>query len=186
MIQAFAALTSQSHLVEDWKYQPRELQPEDVELKVVCSGVCHSDVHQLLGEWGESPRPIVCGHEIVGVVVRRGHAALHDVGARVAVGTKVGACFKCEACDKGTENYCRKLVDTYTGVHEATKTRTHGGFAYGVVVDSRFAFALPESLPSTTAAPMMCAGATVYSPLRKNVKPGDSVAVVGVSCCSTP
>src|SRR4051794_31338478 len=89
---------------------------------------CHSDCHQLHMEWKNSPRPLVAGHEIVGIVVRRGDKAIHNVGDRVSVGTLVGCCMKCDACKNGEENYCRYAVDTYTGTHVATKTRTHGGF----------------------------------------------------------
>jgi D-arabinose 1-dehydrogenase-like Zn-dependent alcohol dehydrogenase len=116
----------------------------------------------------------------VGIVVRKGEKARHELGQRVAVGTLVGCCFECESCKLGEENYCRGAVDTYTGTHKATNMRTHGGFAEGMVVDSRFAFAIPESLPTTTAAPLMCAGATVFSPLKRCCKPSDSIAIVGI------
>ena len=141
---------------------------------------CHSDCHQLHMEWKNSPRPLVAGHEIVGIVVRKGEKSIHNIGDRVAVGTLVGCCMKCEACKNGEENYCRFAVDTYTGTHAATGTRTHGGFAEGMVVDSRFAFRVPDNLPSTTCAPLMCAGATVFSPLHRYCKPSHSVGIVGI------
>ena len=133
-------------------------------------------------EWKsvKQQRPIVPGHEIVGIVVRAGAKAAHRVGTRVAVGTVVGSCGKCEECAAGEENYCTRAVDTYNGIHPATKTRTHGGFAERVVVDSKFAYAVPAELPSTTAAPLMCAGVTVYSPLKRNFRPGARVGVVGI------
>jgi D-arabinose 1-dehydrogenase-like Zn-dependent alcohol dehydrogenase len=134
----------------------------------------------LHNEWKDSPRPIVPGHEIVGVVIKRGDEAIHQLGDRVAVGTLVGCCMKCDSCILGEENYCRQAVDTYTGTHVATKSRTHGGFAEGMVVDSRFAFKVPDSLPSTTCAPLMCAGATTFSPLHRYCKPTDTVGIVGI------
>jgi D-arabinose 1-dehydrogenase-like Zn-dependent alcohol dehydrogenase len=141
---------------------------------------CHSDCHQLHNEWKTNVRPLVPGHEIVGIVVRRGDKAVHSIGDRVAVGTLVGCCMNCPSCIRGEENYCRFAVDTYTGTHAATKTRTHGGFAKGMVVDSRFAFKVPESLPSTTCAPLMCAGATVFSPIHRYCKQEHSIGVVGI------
>lgn len=180
-IRAFASMDASKPVLEDWSYTPRDLQPEDVELEIVACGVCHSDCHQLLGEWAFAKlRPLVPGHEIVGVVRRRGDKARHALGDRVAVGTLVGCCFACEECLRGEENYCRKAVDTYTGTHAATKTRTHGGFAERMVVDSRFAFKLDDSLPSTTAAPLMCAGATTYSPLKRYCDKSSRVGVVGI------
>jgi D-arabinose 1-dehydrogenase-like Zn-dependent alcohol dehydrogenase len=141
---------------------------------------CHSDCHRLYNEWSNTPRPLVPGHEIVGIVVRRGDKARYNVGERVSVGTIVGCCFQCEACKNGEESYCRYAIDTYVGTHVATKTRCHGGFAEGMVVDSRFAFKVPESLPSSTCAPLMCAGATVFSPLKRYCKPTHSIGVVGI------
>jgi len=158
------------------------LQPDDVVLRVVASGVCHSDVHQIKSEWkgvGKA-RPLVPGHEIIGVVTRAGERSVVKPGMRVGVGTLVGCCFTCESCKAGEESYCPKGVDTYTGVHAATGIRTHGGFAEQVVVDSRFCFAIPDSLPSETAAPMLCAGITVYSPLRRWCTPQSAVAIVGI------
>lgn len=112
--------------------------------------------------------------------MRKGDKAVHELGDRVAVGTLVGCCMECVSCKQGEENYCRHAVDTYTGVHVKTKTRTHGGFAEGMVVDSRFAFKVPDALPSTTCAPLMCAGATVFSPINRYCKSTDAVGVVGI------
>ena len=182
-IRAFAAVGATDDFCTAWAYEPRALQPEDVDIRVVACGVCHSDVHQCKREWkgAKQQRPLVPGHEIVGVVVRAGAKARHSVGDRVAVGTCVGSCGACEQCLSGEENYCRDAVDTYTGTHVATKSRTHGGFAERVVVDSRFAFAVPPQIPSTTAAPLMCAGVTVFAPLHRLITPGlTTVGIVGI------
>ena len=181
-IRAFAAVEAGDKRVREWSYEPRALQPNDVEIRITASGVCHSDLHQILQEWGpnEAKRPIVPGHEIVGYVVRAGPQATHKVGDRVAVGTGVGSCGQCEECSKGDESYCPEWVDTYMGVHKATGTRTHGGYADRVVVDSKFVFAVPPALPSTTAAPLMCAGITVYQPLKRHFKENAAVGVVGI------
>jgi len=144
----------------------------------------HSDLHQILQEWGnnEAKRPFVPGHEIVGLVVRVGNVAANSfrVNERVAVGTIVGSCGTCEQCSHGEESYCCELVDTYMGTHKATGERTYGGFAERIVVDYRFVYRLPESLPSTTAAPLMCAGITVYQPLVRHFRKGASIGVVGI------
>jgi D-arabinose 1-dehydrogenase-like Zn-dependent alcohol dehydrogenase len=162
--------------------QLRDLQPEDAELQVICCGVCHSDVHQVKSEWKsiKKNRPLVPGHEIVARVVRAGPKSVVKPGQRVGVGTLVGCCLQCQACKQGEESYCTKAVDTYNGVHAATGMRCHGGFAERMVVDSRFCFPIPDALPSETAAPMLCAGITVYSPLRRWCTPQSAVAIVGI------
>jgi len=158
----------------------RPLQAADVELKVLCCGVCHSDIHQIKSEWKgiKKNRPLVPGHEIVGRVVRAGPKAVNvKPGMRVGVGTLVGCCFECEACNSGAESYCPKAVDTYNGTHVGTGMRCHGGFSETMIVDSRFCFPIPDSLPSETAAPMLCAGITVYSPLKRWCTPSSAVAI---------
>jgi uncharacterized zinc-type alcohol dehydrogenase-like protein len=181
-IRAIAAVGEQDSTVKSWKYTPRPLQPEDIDIRIVACGVCHSDLHQVKKEWKQvkQQRPLVPGHEIVGIVIRAGPKSIHKIGTRVAVGTCVGSCSTCELCKRGEENYCAKAVETYNGIHPATKTVTRGGFAERMIVDSRFAFQVPDSLPTTTAAPLMCAGATVYSPLKKYTNKESRVGIVGI------
>jgi uncharacterized zinc-type alcohol dehydrogenase-like protein len=138
---------------------------------MTCS-VCHSDVHLLDGDWGEVRRPLVPGHEIIGRVIHSG--AGHAAGSIVGIGWQSGCCGQCLACTSGREHLC-------TGGKQRTCVGRQGGFASQVRVDGRFAFALPESLDLRTAAPLLCAGLTVFSPLeRLGAREGMRVGVVGV------
>lgn len=146
----------------------------EVEIEVVHCSVCHSDVHLLDGDWGDVKRPLVPGHEIVGHVVRRGPDATLAVGALVGVGWQAGACGECHACRTAREHLC-------TGGKVRTCVGRQGGFATRVRVDDRFAFELPRTLDASTAAPLLCAGLTVFSPMeRLGVGAGMRVGVVGV------
>ncbi len=145
-----------------------------VDVEVLHCSVCHSDLHLLDGDWGEVARPLIPGHEIVGRVLRGGPEARHAPGALVGIGWQAGACGSCPACTSGREHLC-------TGGKVRTCVGRQGGFATEVRVDGRFAFALPEGLDPSTAAPLLCAGLTVFSPLeRLGARPGLRVGVVGV------
>jgi uncharacterized zinc-type alcohol dehydrogenase-like protein len=137
-----------------------------------CS-VCHSDVHLLDGDWGDVARPLVPGHEIVGRVIRKGLEARHALGTSVGIGWQAGCCFSCAACRSGREHLC-------SGGKVRTCVGRAGGFASEVRVDSRFAFELPSTLQLSSAAPLLCAGLTVFSPLeRLGAGPGRRVGIVG-------
>lgn len=146
----------------------------DVDIEVQHCSVCHSDVHLLDGDWGDIARPLIPGHEVVGRVVSAGPDATLAVGALVGVGWQCGACGRCPACTSGREHLC-------TGGKKRTCVGRQGGFATRVRVDADFAFELPTALDPTTAAPLLCAGLTVFSPLeRLGAKAGVRVGVVGV------
>lgn len=146
----------------------------EVDLEIHHCSVCHSDVHLVDGDWGEVKKPLIPGHEIVGRVLRQGPQSHHQVGAMVGVGWQAGACGACAACVSGREHLC-------TGGKVRTCVGRQGGFATELRVDARFAFALPEGLDLGTAAPLLCAGLTVFSPLERfKVGPGRRVGVVGV------
>jgi uncharacterized zinc-type alcohol dehydrogenase-like protein len=154
-------------------YEPAPLGPHDVEIRISHCGICHSDVHLVDGDWGMGSYPMVPGHEIVGTIAALGPEVAHlDAGQRVGVGWQRGACFVCEACGNGDENLC--------AANEATCVGHHGGFADRIRLDGRFAFPIPEGLAPENAAPLLCGGATVYSPLRRFVKPSMRVGVVGI------
>jgi uncharacterized zinc-type alcohol dehydrogenase-like protein len=154
-------------------YDPAPLGPHDVEIRVSHCGICHSDVHLVDGDWGVGTYPMVPGHEIVGTVVALGTEVSHlEAGARVGVGWQRGACLACDSCAAGEENLCLR--------NEATCVNHHGGFADRIRLDGRFAFPIPDGLASENAAPLLCGGATVYSPLRRWVKPSMRVGVVGI------
>ncbi len=169
---AFAALAAKQALVPH-EYEPRPLQPEDVEIEISHCGICHSDIHLIDNDWSSSVYPLVPGHEIVGTVVAAGRSCTLGVGQRVGVGWQRSACFDCEQCRAGNENLCLR--------QEATCVGHMGGFARRIRIDGRFAFPLPASLDAATAAPLLCAGVTVFAPLRRwGIRAGARVGVIGL------
>jgi uncharacterized zinc-type alcohol dehydrogenase-like protein len=172
-IHAFAARAPGAAL-QPFDYELHKLGPYDVDVKVSHCGICHSDVHLIDNDWGISHYPLVPGHEIVGTVAATGEAVEQlNIGERVGVGWQSGSCLRCEWCLNGYENLCRSKV--------LTCVQRHGGFADFVRTDSRFTFSIPESLGSAGAAPLLCAGVTVYAPMRRyGVRPHHHVGVVGI------
>ena len=171
-IHAWAAREKKGAL-EPFEYEPAPLGPHDVEIAISHCGICHSDVHLVDGDWGVGAYPMVPGHEIVGSVAVVGEAVRHlKVGERVGVGWQRSSCLACEACVGGEENLC--VSD------EATCVDHHGGFADRIRVDGRFAFPIPDDLPSESAAPLLCGGVTVYAPLSRLARPSMRVGVVGI------
>jgi uncharacterized zinc-type alcohol dehydrogenase-like protein len=160
----------------------REVGPNDVLIEVTHAGICHSDIHTVRGDWGPQPYPLVPGHEIVGVVSEVGAAVTgHRVGDRVGVGCMVNSCRECANCRSGNEQYCLNgMVGTY-GAVDRDGTVTQGGYSTHVVVDADFVLRVPDGIDSAAAAPLLCAGITTYSPLRRwGAGPGKQVAVVGL------
>ncbi|HTV82923.1 MAG TPA: NAD(P)-dependent alcohol dehydrogenase [Acidobacteriaceae bacterium] len=157
-----------------FRYDAGELCPQDVEVRITHCGVCHSDLHLIDNDWGISQYPFIPGHEIVGTVVEAGEAVRHlGAGDRVGVGWQADSCGFCEWCRKGEENLCAQIQATCVG--------RHGGYAEAVRVNARFAVKLPQALDSETAAPLLCAGITVYRPLRiAGVNPSSRVGVIGI------
>jgi D-arabinose 1-dehydrogenase-like Zn-dependent alcohol dehydrogenase len=144
-----------------------------VEIEITQCGVRHSDRHLIDNDWQTSQYPLVPGHEVVGTVARKGPLVMHlDLGARVGVGWQCGSCLQCEWCERGDENLCERIVETCVG--------RHGGFADRIRVDGRFAFSIPDSLSSEVAAPLLCGGITVYSPLRRYARPQSRAGIVGI------
>ncbi|MGE5626362.1 MAG: NAD(P)-dependent alcohol dehydrogenase [Bacillota bacterium] len=172
-ISAWAASKARSPLTA-FRYEPAPLGPRDVEIRISHCGICHSDLHLINDDWGVSRYPLVPGHEIVGTVTGLGSGVSHlKVGQRVGVGWQRSACGECEYCRRGDDNLCAKT--------EATCVGHHGGFAAAIVTDGRFAFPIPDALESALAAPLLCAGVTVFSPLaRHGVGPGMRVGIVGI------
>ena len=171
---------------EAWSYHPRVLGDEDVEIAITHCGICGSDLHTAFGGWGEVSYPIIVGHEIVGTVRQKGSKVSEfSIGDRVGVGAQCHACMgrqgkHCPGCQSGNENHCEvDRVDTYNG-RFTDGERSQGGYAQAIRVDSSFVFKIPENISSEQAAPLLCAGATTYSPLvRYGAGPNKRVGVVG-------
>ncbi|MCL3778051.1 MULTISPECIES: NAD(P)-dependent alcohol dehydrogenase [unclassified Actinomyces] len=163
--------------------------PKDIYFEVRYAGICHSDIHTARGEWGPTSYPIVPGHEIAGVVTRVGaEVTRYKVGDRVGVGCMVNACGRCGYCTTGYEQFCAGDPDgeglpgtLWTYGPDAEGEPTAGGYAQGFTVSEDFACRIPESIPFEAAAPLLCAGITTYSPLKRyGAGPGRRVAVVGM------
>ena len=172
-IHGLAAHAAGAHLLP-YKYDPGELQANEVEIKISHCGVCHSDIHLIDNDFGFSKYPFIPGHEIVGTVVAVGsHVLDRTTGERVGVGWQSDSCGICEWCRQGDEHLCAKAHPTCVG--------RNGGYADRIRVDSRFAIPVPTVLDSENVAPLLCAGITVYSPLRNHgVRPSSRVGVIGI------
>ena len=180
-VAAYAAPSATEPLVRT-TIDRRDVGPRDVRIDIAYAGICHSDIHTARGEWGEIAYPQVVGHEIVGTVAEVGSEVTgFALGQRVGVGCMVNSCRECEACKAGLEQYCHKgNIGTYASV-DRDGTITQGGYAQSVVVDQDFVLRVPESIPYEAAAPLLCAGITLWSPLRHwGAGPGKRVAIVGL------
>ena len=164
------------------KLQRRALGPKDVAIKLLYCGVCHSDIHTIRGDWGRIQYPQIVGHELAGEVVAVGSSVSKlGVGARVGVGTMVNSCRTCAECQAGHENYCLNGNTQTYGSKDRDGTITQGGYSTFVVVDEDFVVNIPDAMDLADAGPLLCAGVTVYSPLRRwGVSPGKRVAIVGM------
>jgi uncharacterized zinc-type alcohol dehydrogenase-like protein len=172
-INSYAA-PSQGARLTPHAFDPGRLGSNEVEVAVTHCGICHTDVHLIDNDWGISSFPLVPGHEIVGTVTALGKSA-HDlkIGQRVGIGWQAGSCMKCEWCKAGEENLCLSAQPTCVG-HA-------GGYADKVRADARFAFPIPKALSSAEAAPLLCAGATVFTPLLDHkARRGTKLGVVSV------
>ncbi|MER5948178.1 NAD(P)-dependent alcohol dehydrogenase [Streptomyces sp. NPDC001904] len=161
----------------------RELRPDDIAVRVDFCGVCHSDVHALRTHDEHAGAPLVPGHEFTGVVTGTGaEVTAFSVGDGVAVGNIVDSCGTCAMCVAGQENYCRSFPTlTYGGTDRVDGSTTLGAYSREYVVREGFAYALPAGLDPAAAAPLLCAGVTVWEPLRAlRVGPDNRVAVAGL------
>ena len=180
-VNSYAAPSATEPLVAT-SIERRDIGPKDVLIEIAYSGICHSDIHTVRGEWGDIQYPLTVGHEIVGVVTEVGsEVTLHTVGARVGVGCMVNSCRECVNCLAGEEQYCLKGNTGTYGSVDRDGTITQGGYSTHIVVVEDFVLSVPESIPYEAAAPLLCAGITTYSPLAHwNAGPGTQVAVVGM------
>lgn len=160
----------------------RDVGAHDVRIEIAYSGICHSDIHQVRNEWFEGIFPMVPGHEIAGFVVEVGsEVSSYKPGDRVGVGTFVDSCRTCEYCLEGRQNFCLAgNVQTYNG-RDYGGNATLGGYSREIVVDENYVLSLPAALDMAAAAPLLCAGITVYTPLKHwGAGPGKRVAVIGM------
>lgn len=180
-VKAIAAPSATEPLVPT-TVERRDLGPHDVLIAIHYAGICHSDIHTARGEWGPVTWPIVVGHEIAGVVAEVGpEVTRHAVGDRVGVGCMVDSCRECDNCRRGLEQYCAQgNIGTYGSVGRDGRP-TAGGYSTHIVVTEDFVLRIPEGLALDVAAPLLCAGVTLYSPLSHwGAGPGKKVAIVGL------
>lgn len=168
-----------------WEFERRPVGDNDVLIDVKYASICHSDIHQMKGDWGPQKYPQVPGHEIVGIVAAVGkNVTKFKVGDRAGVGCMVDSCMTCDSCKAGEEHYCDngETLFTYGNPDEQSPTGiTQGGYATNIVVRDHFAVHIPEHISFEQAAPLLCAGITTYAPLMQaNFKVGDKVGVAGI------
>jgi uncharacterized zinc-type alcohol dehydrogenase-like protein len=181
-VSAYAATSATGPLTKT-TITRRDVGPHDVRFDIHFAGICHSDIHTVRAEWGQPRYPVVPGHEIAGVVTEIGPQVTgFKVGDRVGVGCFVDSCRECDNCAAGLEQYCTGsgMIGTYNAVGRDGQP-TQGGYSGSIVVDENFVLRIPDALPLDATAPLLCAGITTYSPLRRwNVGPGTRLGVIGL------
>lgn len=178
----YAAHTAKKPLTL-FSFERRDPGAHDVLIDIKYCGICHSDIHQARDEWGGSAFPMVPGHEIAGIVKSVGPSVTKfKVGDRVGVGCFVDSCRTCGPCREGLEQYCDfGMTGTYNSKDRKTGAATQGGYSDRIVVDENYVLRMPDNLPLDAAAPLLCAGITLYSPLMHwKAGPGKKVAIVGL------
>lgn len=181
-VKGLAALKAGGPLTT-YEFERRSLGEKDVAFQISHAGICHSDIHQVREEWGPAIFPMVPGHEIVGHVSAIGsQVSKFKVGDRIGVGVFIDSCRKCPPCLAGLQQYCDEgMTGTYNGYERDGKTIAFGGYSDGFVINEAYGVSIPENLEMAGVAPLLCAGITLYSPLRHfKVAPGMQVAVMGL------
>ena len=178
--RAYAAPASNVPLAP-YTFERRQPGEHDVLIDIKYCGICHSDIHQVRNEWGEGAFPMVPGHEIAGLVSAVGsQVTRYKPGDRVGVGCFIDSCRTCNECKHGLQQYCEHTIWTYNS-RERDGSPTQGGYSDRIVVDENYVLRIPENLPLDAAAPLLCAGITLYSPLMHwQAGPGKQVAVLGL------
>ncbi|MFI1189838.1 NAD(P)-dependent alcohol dehydrogenase [Streptomyces californicus] len=180
-VAAYAAPRAKAPL-ERTTIERRPVGEFDVLIDIKFAGICHSDIHQARDGWGEGIFPMVPGHEIAGIVAETGSGVTRfKVGDHVGVGCMVDSCGQCDACRAGREQHCAEgNTQTYNALDRSGEP-TYGGYSTHIVVRDAFVVSIPEGIALDEAAPLLCAGITTYSPLKRwGVGPGKKVAVVGL------
>jgi uncharacterized zinc-type alcohol dehydrogenase-like protein len=179
--KGYAAAVAKAPL-QPYSFERREPRQHDVAIDIKYCGICHSDIHQARDEWGGAIFPMGPGHEIAGVVTAVGSKVTKfKVGDKVGIGCFVDSCRECEQCKDGLEQYCAVgAVWTYNA-KEKNGEPTFGGYSDKIVADENYVLRLPDNLPLDAVAPLLCAGITLYSPLKHwQTGPGKKVAIVGL------
>lgn len=180
--KAFGTEAAEARLKE-LNIQRREVTPYDVEIEILYCGICHSDLHSIHNDWGGTTYPIVPGHEIVGRVTKVGEGVTKfKVGDLAGVGCIVDSCRECDHCHEGEEQFCDNgWTVVFNSPDKKYGGMTYGGFSESIVVDENYVVHVPNSLDLKSAAPILCAGITVYSPLKHwNAGPGKNVGIIGL------
>jgi uncharacterized zinc-type alcohol dehydrogenase-like protein len=179
--KAYAAQSATSPLAP-FSFERRAPRPDDVVIEILYSGICHSDIHTARSEWGPAAYPCVPGHEIVGKIKAVGKRVKRfKIGDLAGVGCFVDSCGKCAPCKTHEQQFCAQTVFTYNGTELDGKTPTQGGYSTVIVVREKYALKIKKGVPLERVAPLLCAGITTYSPLKRHgVKKGSKVGVVGL------
>ena len=180
--RGYAVLSAKAPLIP-YEFQRRELGAYDVGFDIQFSGICHSDIHQAREEWGAALFPMVPGHEIVGTVTKVGSSVTKfKVGDKIGVGVFIDSCRNCKNCKKGLQQYCLEgMTGTYNGYERNSQSIAFGGYANYFVINEEYAVHIPSNLELAGVAPLLCAGITLYSPIRHwKVGPNSKVAVMGL------
>ena len=178
------AVHSQTDKLAPWNFERRNVGPKDVLIEILFSGICHSDIHQVRSEWGPARYPMVPGHEIVGRITEVGSdVTKFKVGQLAGIGCMVDSCKECPTCKGGQEQFCEKgeTVWTYNSVERDKTTPTYGGYSNKIVCTEEFVVSVSEKLPLAGVAPLLCAGITTYSRIKRwGITKGHKVAVLGL------
>ena len=180
--RSYAVMEARKPLVP-FEFDRREIGAHDVALDIAFAGICHSDIHQAREEWGPAIFPMVPGHEIAGTVTAVGASVTKfKVGDKIGVGVFVDSCRTCENCKQGLQQYCLEgMTGTYNQLERDGKTVAMGGYSNYFVINEDYAVHIPANLPLEGVAPLLCAGITLYSPIKHwKVGPGKKVAVMGL------
>lgn len=181
-VKAYAAYDSATPL-KPFEFERKALGEDEVQIDILYSGVCHSDIHTAKGDWGPAIYPLVPGHEIVGRITETGKNVKNfKVGDLAGIGCFVDSCRHCQSCLEGEEQYCEEgMTGTYNSYERGTKIPTYGGYSTSIKADEKYVLHISDKLPLKGVAPLLCAGITTYSPLRHlNVGKGHKVGVLGL------
>jgi len=181
-VKAYGTETAEAPL-KNLNIQRRSVAPHDIEIEILYCGICHSDLHATKNEWGGTTYPIVPGHEIVGKVTKVGdYVTKFKVGDLAGIGCIVDSCHECDYCKEGEEQFCEQgSTIVFNSQDKRFGGITYGGFSESIVVDENYVVHIPETLDLASAAPILCAGITVYSPFKHwNIKAGKKVGIIGI------